>query len=257
MDIIRLLKSFNHSAGNHFEQFNDLARLLINNYVIRKGNSQYQIHEIEFYYYGNDHLDSFAHCSPAQKKVGRWYFHGSGADITFGNDTAFGGILLRGVVKKGDPKIINGPYKVFDELFLDNETVDGKEIAKVVIEPVRVPDKLNIVHGPRSGIRLLASELDKEDKQKYLFKPYRFIALDDYPQFSEKYLIGLYLAKILNQDIRFVTNKLLIDHPSFVINCNHFDEGKTMDFGQVATLKQSVEKACMLFGNLSERYVYI
>jgi hypothetical protein len=102
------------------------------------------------------------------------------SDITFDNETAYGGILIRGLVEIGGAKIINGPFKVFEELFRDNESVDGNEINKVIIEQKPVLDKMTIVHDPRVGLRLLASEPDNKLKQEFLFQPYRFVALNGY-----------------------------------------------------------------------------
>jgi hypothetical protein len=254
MNIIELLQSFNHNSGNHFEQFTDLASQLINNFIISKEGIEYRINEVEFYYHGDKHQDPFVHKNAAQLRTGRWYFHGSGADITFGNGTAHGGILLRGIVKKDDPKFINGPFKVFDELFVDNESVNGEDMTNVVIEQKHHPEKYEVICGPRSGLRLLASELYDEVRQEYLFKPYRFIALEGYPQFSEKYAIGLYQVKILQNNLASVCKDLVIDPSSFVSNCDQFDAGIEREYEQIALMKQSVEKMCMLYGILSERY---
>lgn len=60
--------------------------------------------------------------------MGKWYFHGSGIDITFGNGKSYGGILIRGIAKiscNGDSsptrnciqKEIHGPLNVKTEIF--------------------------------------------------------------------------------------------------------------------------------------------
>jgi hypothetical protein len=253
--ILELLYKFAQPTNNYFEHFQRLAQQLINNYILTKGNAQYSINEIEIYYNNEtDHRDLFTHSSIVQKNTGRWYFHNTGVDITFGNESAYGGILVRGITKMGDPKFINGPSKVFEELFQDGGAVDGNDINKVVITPNTTPEQKYIISGPRSGIRIIASETNNEDKHRYLFKPYRFIAIDGYSQYSEKYLMGLYQVKVLKRDFRKVATRLMIDKPGLASNCEYFDKGISMNLDKIFSLKQSVEKNCMLFGHLSVIY---
>src|SRR3954469_12701829 len=81
--------------------------------------------ECEFYFRGPQHDDPFTHGNPVQVHAGRWYFHktagvyrgGSfkGVDVTFGDGTAKGGILIRGA-ETADGRLIDGPSLLVDYL---------------------------------------------------------------------------------------------------------------------------------------------
>eukprot|EP01129_Flabellula_baltica_P013952 TRINITY_DN6586_c0_g1_i1.p1 TRINITY_DN6586_c0_g1~~TRINITY_DN6586_c0_g1_i1.p1 ORF type:complete len:160 (-),score=26.54 TRINITY_DN6586_c0_g1_i1:415-828(-) len=74
--------------------FRDITTYLMNSVAIHAGDSVYRIAELEIYYSGGAHIDTFTHCDPYQQSCGEWYFHrkgktyksGSykGLDITFG-----------------------------------------------------------------------------------------------------------------------------------------------------------------------------
>lgn len=111
------------------QRFEQIAKKLINNFRIKKGNDIYDFLEIEFYYYNKEHKDYI--CYPRNAEAGDWFFHKSGVDITFKSKTAFdtkrkrtavqendffGGILIRGIMKNNE-SIIAGPINVENELF--------------------------------------------------------------------------------------------------------------------------------------------
>ena len=252
-NVISILSGYDHLTNDHFHEFNKIARQLINHCVIVKNEIKYKIREIEFYYRSGIHPDPFVHEKPILKTVGRWYFHPSGVDITFGNGQNEGSILIRGLIRMDDELVINGSYKVFEELFQDNGSVDGNELNKVYIEQKDGESEQSIMFGPRSGLRIIASEIDHEDKQEYMFKPYRFIA-EDYYLISERYLFGLYQVKLLNKDFRQVNENFNLDQSIFRSCCQKFDKGKKMQFIEVIKLKQTLEKNCLLLGHLSKRY---
>ncbi len=103
--------------------FSRLADLLLNRTRWVIGGRPHRITECEFYYQGASHHDPFAHGDPVQVHPGRWYFHktagvyrgGSfkGVDVTFGDGTARGGILIRGV-ELPDGTLIDGPSLLVD-----------------------------------------------------------------------------------------------------------------------------------------------
>lgn len=118
--------------------FKELAKIILENVIIKKGDNLYIPREIEFYLYSSKHRDIITY--PRNSCGGEWFFHPSGVDITFEsnveirpnsknvnkpfltNDAFFGGILIRAIDKieksKGDIiKSITGPLNVLDELF--------------------------------------------------------------------------------------------------------------------------------------------
>lgn len=116
-----------------FDYFNDIASLLMNNYVISKCDNIYEFIDIEFYLCSPEHPDVITY--PRTIKAGQWFFHPSGVDLTFeSNQTRFGGILIRGLRRLPDNKLILGPLKCVDELWhhFDALSVDPKEIPHIV-----------------------------------------------------------------------------------------------------------------------------
>lgn len=103
--------------------FTQIANDLFNKYVIQVNDNYYRLLEIEFYYNNSkDHNDTYTHGHKWQKRSNYWYVHPSGIDISIGNETASGGILLQSVEKLSpaptDKKeqYIFGPQKVVTEL---------------------------------------------------------------------------------------------------------------------------------------------
>ncbi len=115
-------------------KFEELAKALMNNFQIKKGDKLYWMTDIEFYIYTDSHRDIITY--PRNCEAGRWFFHASGVDISFKSkvelkehpkhqmmpfltkDAVFGGILIRGIVRDlTGAAPVDGPMKVCDELF--------------------------------------------------------------------------------------------------------------------------------------------
>lgn len=119
---------------NSEKDFRRIASSLMANFVIKINSHEYLLTEIEFYCQtiGKDsiHHDPYVHGDDLQKQMSHWYFHGSGLDLTFGNDLYYGGILIRGIKTKsgGELKYISGPLNVVKELFSKANKVDEQSI---------------------------------------------------------------------------------------------------------------------------------
>src|SRR6187200_1023890 len=105
--------------------FAGIAAALLNRTRWVIAGRPHRLTECEFYYRGPAHDDPFTHGDPVQVHAGRWYFHktagvyrgGSfkGVDITFGDGTARGGILIRGL-ELPDGAMIDGPSLLVDHV---------------------------------------------------------------------------------------------------------------------------------------------
>ncbi|MDE7386687.1 MAG: hypothetical protein K2N28_06070 [Muribaculaceae bacterium] len=130
--LINLLSIKDLTSDEIQMRFQDIAKVLMGDYVIKKGNKDYAIVEIEFYLYSPKHRDLITY--PRKMKPGRWFFHQSGVDLTFesqgvevtienkketynAKDATFGGILIRGL---------------YD---LDNDN-NGKEVDRYIFGPI-------------------------------------------------------------------------------------------------------------------------
>ena len=105
-------------VSNLEEEFANLAKSLMTNFQIKKGDNRYWVNEVEFYLFTDDHQDIITY--PRRCEAGRWYFHASGVDITFRSSfpdetpetlklkpflakgAVFGGILIREIVLVDD-----------------------------------------------------------------------------------------------------------------------------------------------------------
>jgi hypothetical protein len=115
-----------HSRETLLESFDKIAIRFFNDFQLQVNESFYRLIDIEFYFFSEGIFeDIYAHKHEAQLQKGKWYFHGSGIDITFGNGKDHGGILIRAIAKisnEGDKeknfivKEIHGPLNVKTEI---------------------------------------------------------------------------------------------------------------------------------------------
>lgn len=108
------------------QSFDQIAKKLFEDYKLIVNDNHYRFIDLEFYYYSSKIFeDIFVHKHEAQLQKGKWYFHGSGIDITFGNGKNHGGILIRAIAKistestrekKFIEKEIQGPINVKTEI---------------------------------------------------------------------------------------------------------------------------------------------
>lgn len=127
----------NQSNSNILASFDSIAEGLFNDLQLQVNESFYRLIDIEFYYFSEGVFeDIYAHKHEAQLQKGKWYFHGSGIDITFGNGKDHGGILIRAIAKisnKGDKeknfivKEIHGPLNVKTEICSNLHSVFDNE----------------------------------------------------------------------------------------------------------------------------------
>ena len=104
----------------------DLSRIafdLMNHWILKIESKLYRISEIEFYFNSDSHNDTYTHGHKLQKDKGRWYFHGSGVDITIGGNGFYGGISIRAIYDIEKGSYIYGPLNCVTELFSNVENI--------------------------------------------------------------------------------------------------------------------------------------
>ena len=181
------------------EQFRKIAEELFFEYQLNVNHQVYKLVEIEFYYNSNKHDDPFVHCDKMQKTNGQWYFHGSGIDITFGdNEKNYGGILIRGVAKNINEhdEYISGPLNVAKEIF--------SQLGSVELHNVNFGlEKLQKVHSPDSNDFIASSRVnlpENKSESKYFNANYRFIThINSKHRFAEKTKVAQQLLKQLGK----------------------------------------------------------
>lgn len=145
------------SSEGFINHMSDIAKSLLCDYQIRKGEKRYDILEIEFYYFDKNYPDIITY--PRTAESGDWFFHQSGVDLCFKSvvvrdentkddgrqgtinpeNSHFGGILIR-AIRRGDGTLFLGPlntcYELFDRLnaFGNNDDlmplIEKRETAK-------------------------------------------------------------------------------------------------------------------------------
>ena len=162
------------NINNYQVVFSEYANKLMNEYCLKVDDKKYNLIEIEFYFYDKEnHPDPYIYCNEKQKDCGKFYFHGSGMDITFGNGKCYGGILIRSIMNE-EGQYINGSLKLLEELFCD-------EIDKLKIELIEKDiGKKNIFCSTRVGLQAHPLDYELLTKYKknfipYIFRLYRFI----------------------------------------------------------------------------------
>ena len=118
------------------DDFKRIANDLLNKWVLKVEDALYRITELEFYYTnGNSHNDTYIHGHDLQKQKGKWYFHGSGIDLTFGDGESHGGILIRAIYKinQGEEKYCYGPLNCVTEIFSNLTSIYKPEMSFCLI----------------------------------------------------------------------------------------------------------------------------
>ena len=197
--LLKLLEESKDTAAS----FRTIAEQLMNNYRLKISSKTYRLVECEFYYHCNDHRDPYAHGHELQKTTfGKWYFHGSGLDISLGKGKEegmpYGGILLRGIVEVNEEdKMINtaiiGPIKICTELFKQVEDIAFHPFDFGFIDISGEPNRnidVKVFAVPRIGLK---PDREMHSDEKFCNRPYRFISFLSLPHKEiekvKKYLI--------------------------------------------------------------------
>lgn len=105
------------NENNINSDFKRIANELMNHWILKIELKAYRIAEIEFYLKCESHNDIYTHGHKLQLEKERWYFHGSGLDLTFGSENFHGSILIRALYDINEKKYIYGPINCVTELF--------------------------------------------------------------------------------------------------------------------------------------------
>ncbi|MBI2280898.1 MAG: hypothetical protein HYU68_09450 [Bacteroidetes bacterium] len=164
------------------KKFAEIADKLMNNFVIRANRKDFRLAEIEFYLHEKEkHEDDFIHSkiikdkpndsAKHQIKMGCWYFHYSGIDLTFGdkNNNRFGGILIRSIIPLEDEiKPIIGPLKLKNHLLNQYENISQ---SRDFLKLIPIEDKLKqdeIIPMQRVGLGTTGDEDFRNLKYRFV-----------------------------------------------------------------------------------------
>ena len=172
-------------SKNINDDFARIADDLMNHWILQSEESLYRVAEIEFYFQSDSHNDKYAHAHKLQKDTGRWYFHGSGVDLTFGSKDMIGGILIRAICnldKSKKEEYTYGPLNTITELFSNLQTIYSSNISFGLVED---SEKIIPYEKPISVPRV---GLNPKNAPKMYAKPYRYLVMPK-QKHAEKYRI--------------------------------------------------------------------
>lgn len=182
------IEKSNHTVKNMQQIFYNSAHEIMNDYKLMLNNIEFELTEIEFYYFDcNKHCDIYVHQNELQKETnGFLYAHENswgnygGIDFTFGNGHYFGGILIRGI--KINNTFFAGPAKVRNLIV---EKIDDNINSYIEFQDYLIKNKNNIFLQEKEkteGSRILHSRrfnLGKQENKEFRNALYRF-AREDY-----------------------------------------------------------------------------
>jgi len=193
-DVLQVLTG-EYSLDQLQAKFDEIANFLMNASVLKVNNVTYRITELEMYYNDNSsHVDPYIHMHKNQLQSAEWYFHGSGLDITFGNDNKenniYASLLIRGIKNLESGKYIDGPLNVVTELFSKMGKV-YKENQVFHLLPYTYEDKEIPAKSTRVGLNK-----KEEDEDNYIDRLYRYIIeINSKHRFTEKTKVAQQMLK--------------------------------------------------------------
>jgi hypothetical protein len=177
--------------------FTRVAERLLHGSRLVVARQPHRFAEVEIYYCGEAHPDTFTHRDPIQLEQGRWYFHrtagvyrsGSfkGFDLSFGDGRAFAGVLIRGL-DKPDGTRIDGPSLCVDHL-LDaagaatvaalDKAVGGRAAwdrdNSLLLQDAGEGERRPVLRTARVGLSLKRAKRTG-DAPRYIMRRYRYLA---------------------------------------------------------------------------------
>ena len=168
--------NFEINNENIEKSFSIVATDIMNNWILKTNEISYRICELEFYYKSDSHQDPYIHGHELQKQMGKWYFHGSGLDLTFGSEGISGSILIRAIYNLDEEKYIYGPLNTVTELLSNLPGIYGGDFSLQFEQDnkgkIKSEDKIKSIEAPRVGL-----SPEKDNKDKFCKKNYRFLVM--------------------------------------------------------------------------------
>ncbi|RUA24149.1 MAG: hypothetical protein DSY76_08245 [Bacteroidetes bacterium] len=177
---------FDYIAKDLKSEFYKIADYLLNNVVIKVNENRFRITELEIYYNDSEnHDDPFVHKNSLQLENAKWYFHGSGLDITFGKEKIYASALIRGVKNIKSNIYTDGPLNVVTELFKSMKSV--YEQSTFILSPYSFEkEEWEPVKSTRIGLNK-----DKDNEGDYIKKLYRYLVeINTNHKFKEKTIVA-------------------------------------------------------------------
>lgn len=217
----RLKKLFKQKIISNYQiWFDRIADEVINRHSLCLGSKCFEILEVEFYINEPSHPDIFSHGGEDKKQNAVFAFHRMGSsfkegsytglDIAIGNESRFGGMLLRSLRDLQSGEVIEGPSKVVSlilDYFREEKvrdlvkkipmnllTSEGKEKLSLVMRENSDGEKL--FRSPRVGLTL---NKGASGRVTFLAREYRYTSV---PQILKKGRHWINASAYIHKDSR-------------------------------------------------------
>jgi len=254
------------------KKFDEIAHYLLNRCIIKVNGIVLRICEVEFYYCGGAHQDTFAHCDEMQKLNCHWYFHKNGKkfrsgnykglDITFGSDKkGFGGILLRAISNVDGGDYISGPCLLvnkvlelcnvssIDDLVVANGfSLNGDHVGSLLyLEESNDLPEATIYGSPRFGLTLKEYN---EARAKFIMQDYRYVIFPEKNKKGKPHIaVSLHRKGTPKKDI----GKIIKSTPKNVDSwISTYEEGTKKSSSEFEGMKLTNNDVCSLYGCCSK-----
>lgn len=181
-----MLKTINTNSSN----FEEIAKTILLQSILCVKDDEYDICEIEFYYRGKEHDDTYTHGMPDQKTKGKFYFHKyktgtyksgtyKGCDITLAPDKkTYFGALIRSICDRKTKEFIEGPCRVVNKILEHFDVTTVKDFIGDKDVPLDIYDKENELY--------ISHDFKKPKKLPSIYAGSRIGLSDKYPDFQYK-----------------------------------------------------------------------
>lgn len=258
------------------EWFHRIAHCLLCDTRLMVKGKPHRLVEIEIYYHHPEfHPDIFAHCDPIQLHCGRWYFHrtkgeyrgGSfkGLDISFGEDDAHAGVLIRGVESPEGGALIDGPSLHVDHLLtmtghssvanLDSaidERLAWEEDSPLQLLAIDEVEERQVYTTARVGLSLKRAQ-QSALPPKFVLQPYRFLTEPKRTKKGRLHLIlSLYTQGESVESIKTITGSTTTTIQRYI---DDFKIGQQkVDFTDYFGKELTSKDLCQLHGTWNTQY---
>lgn len=264
-----LIPTPDRDESAYLPAFRSIADLVLNRVTLHIAGHPHRFTEVEFYFNGPRHGDTFTHGDEMQRELGRWYFHRTageyrggtykGLDIAFGRSDAPAGILIRGVEQlDGARALLDGPCMCVDHILsmtsqpsiaslvstfdrsTDAPATGASPLFIAVDDAPRAAQR--VYECPRVGLTLKRGA--SEARVRYLPAPYRFLTE---PARIKKgrlnLVVGLHAQGVSAAEIAKLTGSASSQVSRYV---EQYESGKGVD-PQTFRRDLSSEETCQAF----------
>jgi len=256
-------------------KFDEIAHYLLNRCVLKINGTTKRVCEVEFYFCGGTHQDTFTHQDEVQQLNARWYFHKTGKkyrtgnykglDVTFGMDNkGYGGILFRAISDVDGSNYLSGPCLLVNDVLSLCEVKDidelvGKENfslhadhagSLLYLEESNELKEAKLYESPRFGLNLKGKN---EKGHTFIMRNYRYVIFPEKNKKGKPHIaVKLHNDGIPKANISKILKSTAKNVDGWI---QAYEEGQTMETENFIGMKLSNSDVCKLYGCLNKSEV--